>query len=202
MYSPYLLSTKNRDFNPDDISPHYGRSFSMGKTASKKFPEQEHTLPVPMHVRANSTPAHIETPRTEITQHCHKRFPSCIETPVAQKESKKVSVDTFFGRNLDDHHNKRAASESKEKLTKRNASSPAAISMLSVAADHKHDKSGKSIKATPELLAELLRGSSEKMSTAERERNKKAFHYDSISLPMAVQKFVVRIKCYTIVAKN
>lgn len=76
-------------------------------------------------------------------------------------------------------------------MTKRNASSPAAISMLSVATDNKHEKSDKTIKATPELLAELLRGSSEKMSTAERERNKKAFHYESISLPTAVQKFMV-----------
>lgn len=109
---------------------------------------------------------------------------------MARKDSKKASVDTFFGRNADDRHSKRATSESKEKITKRNASSPAAISMLSVAADHKHDE-GKSLKASPELLAELLRGSSEKMSTAERERNKKSFYYDSISLPVAVQKFMV-----------
>lgn len=109
---------------------------------------------------------------------------------MARKDTKKASVDTFFGRNTDDRHSKRATSESKEKITKRNASSPAAISMLSVAADHKHDK-GKSLKASPELLAELLRGSSEKMSTTERERNKKAFYYDSISLPVAVQKFMV-----------
>lgn len=84
-------------------------------------------------------------------------------------------------------------------MTKRNASSPAAISMLSVASEQKHDKSNKSLKASPELLAELLKGSSEKMSTSEREqRNKKAFYYDSIALPMAVQNFMVSgnyLKC-------
>lgn len=170
----------------------------MGKPNSKKSSELDQSLPVPMHIRANSTPAHIETPRTEPPQHCHKRFPSCVETTpataaivAARKDTKKVSVDTFFGRNTEDRHSKRAASESKEKMTKRNASSPAAISMLSVATDNKHDKSDKSIKASPELLAELLRGSSEKMSTAERERNKKAVHHESISLPAAVQKFMV-----------
>lgn len=191
-HSPYLLSAKQRDLYLDDVVPYYARSFSMGKPNSKKSTETDNSLPVPTHVRANSTPAHIETPHTDSSQHCHKRFPSCVETTTTRKETKKVSVDTFFGRITDDRQSKRAASESKEKMTKRNASSPAAISMLSVASEQKPDKSNKSLKASPELLAELLKGSSEKMSTAEREqRNKKAFYYDSIALPMAVQNFMV-----------
>lgn len=194
-----MLSARHRDSNLtscEDINspPYTQRSISMGKPST---PRSENALPIPMHTRAASTPAHIEISRTEPIQHYHKRYPSCVETS-PRKETKKFSVDNYTMRNVDDRHNKRASSESKEKITKRNASSPAAISLLSVANEklqrfnqENFKQKSEPIKASPELLAELLRGSSEKMTAAERQRNKKATHFDSIVLPAAVQRFLV-----------
>lgn len=203
-----MLSAKQRDSNLlsyDDIVPPYTqRSISMGKSSSsRKSSETDNSLPIPVHTRAASTPAHIETPRNEAVHSHHRRYPSCVETS-PRKETKKFSADSYM-RIADDRHNKRALSESKEKITKRNASSPAAISLLSMANEKLHrcntDDRGKSpikqntlpIKASPELLAQLLAGSSEKMTTAERERNKKQVHVDAYALPMAVQKFLVSV---------
>lgn len=196
VFSPFLLSAKQRDLNfqsYDDILPYYGRSISMGKTSTtKKLNESENSLPVPMHIRANSTPAHMETQRNELAQHHHKRYPSCVETSPRKDATKKSSMDNFTTRNTtDDRHSKRASSESKDKMTKRNASSPAAISLLSVTTATNEKQKTDLIKASPELLAELLKGSSEKMTAAERERSKKAFYFDSTALPIAVQKYLV-----------
>lgn len=132
-------------------------------------------------------------------------FPSCVET-LPKQDTKKYSADSYMTRNTDDRHSKRASSESKDKITKRNVSSPAAISLLGAAGNEKNqrlssDDRGKMppkqttlpLKASPELLAELLRGSSEKMTTAERERNKKLVHVDAYVLPMAVQQFLVSV---------
>lgn len=204
-----MLSAKQRDSNLlayDDIVPPFTqRSISIGKSSSsRKSNEMENSLPIPMHTRAASTPAHMEAPQNEAVHAAHhKRFPSCVETS-PRKETKKFSADHFVLRNVDDRHSKRAMSETKEKLTKRNASSPGAISLLSNAEKmQRFDDRGKSpmkhnqslpLKASPELLAELLRGSSEKMTTAEqRERNKKALHVDAYALPMAVQQFLVSV---------
>lgn len=211
-----MLSAKQRDSNLlayDDIVPPFTqRSISMGKsTSSRKSSDTENSLPIPMHTRAASTPAHMEAaPRNETVHGHHKRFPSCIETsPRKERETKKFSADHFIVRNVDDRHSKRAMSETKEKLSNRNASSPGAISLLSnVEKMHRFDDRGKPqmkhnqslpLKASPELLAELLRGSSEKMTTAERERNKKVLHVDAYVLPMAVQQFLVSmIICFLV----
>lgn len=214
-----MLSAKHRDQNLqscDDISPHHQRSISMGKPNSPR--KANDSLPLPMHIRAASTPAHIETPRPDTAQYHHKRYPSCVETTTRHNNSdpglmkkdasKKFSVDNYTMRTVEDtSQNKRASSEAKEKLAnKRNASSPASISLLNLTNDkqqrHYSDEGGKSptnkqksmLKATPELLAELLRGSSEKMVTAERERNKKASHAEAISLPPTVLKYLVSLE--------
>lgn len=207
VFSPYMLSAKQRDSTLlayDDIVPPYTqRSISLGKpSSSRKSSEIDNSLPIPMHTRAASTPAHMEVPRNEPIQTHHKRYPSCVETS-PRKETKKFSTDNFITRNTDDRHSKRASSETKEKITKRNASSPGAIA-LKEGNDklHRFDDRGKSplkhnislpLKASPELLAELLKGSSEKMTTAERERNKKLLTVDAYALPAAVQKFLVSI---------
>lgn len=205
-----MLSAKQRDSNLlayDDIVPPFTqRSISMGKSSSsRKSSDTENSLPIPMHTRAASTPAHMEAPRNEALHVAHhKRFPSCVETSPRKETTKKMSADHYIVRNADDRHSKRAMSETKEKLTKRNASSPGAISLLSnIEKLHRFDDRGKSpmkhnqslpLKASPELLAELLRGSSEKMTTAEqRERNKKVLHVDAYALPMAVQQFLVSV---------
>ncbi|XP_031626312.1 uncharacterized protein LOC116342734 [Contarinia nasturtii] len=204
--SPYMLSAKQRDSNllayDDLVPPFTQRSISLGKSiSSRKSSETENSLPIPVHCRAASTPAHMEAPRNEAVHAYHKRFPSCVETS-SRKDTKRISTDSYGVRNADDRHSKRATSEIKDKITKRNASSPAAISLLNVGNEkstHRHDDRGKSpmkhnqslpLKASPELLAELLRGSSEKMTTSERERNKKMVHTDAYALPMAVQQFL------------
>lgn len=208
-----MLSAKQRDSNLlayDDIVPPYTqRSISLGKPSSpRKSSETDNALPVPMHTRAVSTPAHIEAPRKEAIHASHKRYPSCVETS-PRKETKKFSADNYITRNTDDRHSKRAQSESKEKITKRNASSPAGMSLLGGEKMHRFDDRGKSpmkhnqslpLKATQELLAELLRGSSEKMTTAERERNKKMLHVDAYALPSAVQQFLVSVRFFIVVA--
>lgn len=209
-FSPYMLTAKQRDSNLhayDDVLPHYTqRSTSMGKSSSsRKSSDTENSLPIPTHARAASTPAHIEAPRNEAVHSHHRRFPSCVET-LPKQDTKKYSADSYMTRNTDDRHSKRASSESKDKITKRNVSSPAAISLLGAAGNEKNqrlssDDRGKMppkqttlpLKASPELLAELLRGSSEKMTTAERERNKKLVHVDAYVLPMAVQQFLVSV---------
>lgn len=194
-----MLSAKNRDSNltscEDIYSPYYTqRSISMGKPST---PKTESSLPLPLHTRAASTPAHMETPCPEMMQHHHKRYPSCVETS-PRKDTKKFSMDSYHARNADDRYSKRALSESKEKIGKRNASSPAAISLLNVANEklqrfnqNNFKQKSEPIKASPELLAELLKGSSEKMTAAERQRNKKTTQIDSIVLPAAVQRFLV-----------
>lgn len=206
-----MLSAKQRDshlLNYDDTVPPYTqRSISLGfqkPLSPRKSSETENSLPIPMHTRAASTPAHMEAPRNDAIHAYHKRYPSCVETS-PRKETKKFSADNYITRNTDDRHSKRAQSESKEKLTKRNASSPGGMSLFSGDKGHRFDERGKSpmkhnqslpLKATPELLAELLRGSSEKfqkMTTAERERNKKLLHIDAYALPAAVQQFLVSV---------
>lgn len=211
-----MLTAKQRDSNLqvfDDFTPPYTqRSISLGKPSiaslsSRKSSETENSLPIPMHIRAASTPAHMEAQRNEQIHPGHKRYPSCVETSPRQ-DTKKFSTDSYVSCPVtDDRHGKRASSESKEKITKRNASSPAAISLLVSAAatnnksqhfhsDDRNKMPGKQntlpIKASPELLAELLRGSSEKMTTTERARNEK-LHAELYRLPVAVQQFSVSV---------
>lgn len=202
-----MLSAKQRDSHllvyDDAVPPYAQRSISLGKpSSSRKSSETDNSLPIPMHTRAASTPAHMEAPRNDAIHAYHKRYPSCVETS-PRKETKKISADNYIARNTDDRHSKRAQSESKEKLTKRNASSPGGMSLFSTDKVHRFDDRGKSpmmkhnqslpLKATPELLAQLLSGSSEKMTTSERERNKKLLHIDAYALPAAVQQFLVSV---------
>lgn len=215
-----MLTAKQRDSNLqvfDDVTPPYAqRSISLGKpsihgssSSNRKSSDMENSLPIPMHIRAASTPAHMEAAqRNEPIHSSHKRYPSCVETSPRQ-DTKKYSTDNYVARPsaADDRYVKRASSESKEKITKRNASSPAAISLLAanaavntksqhVHSDDRNKMPAKQntlpIKASPELLAELLRGSSEKMTAAERERNEKS-HAEQYLLPVAVQQFSVSV---------
>lgn len=206
-----MLTAKQRDSSLqvfDDLTPPYTqRSISLGKPSmlpsALKFDETENSIPIPLHMRAASSPAHIEAQRNEQVHSNHKRYPSCVETSPRQYAN-NYSIDSCATCPADDRHSKRASSESKENINKRNASSPAAISLLASAAVnksqhiHPDDRNRMPvkqhtlpIKASPELLAELLRGSSEKMTMkAERERNEK-LHAKLYTLPVAVQQLSV-----------
>lgn len=208
-YSPYMLTAKQRDSSLqvfDDLTPPYTqRSISLGKPSmmpyAYKLGETEHSIPIPLHMRAASSPAHIEAQRNEQVHSNHKRYPSCVETSPRQYASNCSSDSCAPTCPADDRHSKRASSECKENLNKRNASSPAVIS-LSVSAAlnksqnfHPNDRNRIPVKPSPELLAQLLRGSSEKMTMkAERERNEK-LHAKLYTLPVAVQQLSVSIRC-------
>lgn len=167
-----------------------------------------------MHTRAASTPAHIEQQSSETLATEHRRSPSCVEQTSSQRHNvsdpgfrkdftKKFSVENF----ISERETKRASSEVKEKVTKRNSSSPAAISLLNFTNEklqkitfdelnrHKVHKHKSSLKATPELLAELLKGSSEKMAAAEQ--SKKATVDQTQSLPTAVLRCLVSVCPFT-----
>ena len=167
-------------------------------------------LPIPSHTRAASTPVQTESTRSDLVAH-HRRFPSSVDTSTKQitsdpgfrKDSKKFSLDSS---RAEDRLSKRASSETNDKLSKRNSSSPAAVSLLAsptekvqhkrsldemkLSQNHRGQQSKSHLKATPELLAELLKGSSEKMVTAEQ-RHKS--HHSSNALPSAVLRCLVSV---------
>lgn len=204
-----MLSAKHRDDNVhsyDDLTSAASRP-AKAPSKARKSNSTANSLPIPTHTRAASTPAHMEKPPTELSVQ-HRRSPSCVESITRNNSSdpgfckdtsKKISVDNFAPP-YDERETKRASSETKEKLTKRNASSPAAISLLNFTNEklqqisfdemnrHKAHKHKSSLKATPELLAELLKGSSEKMAAAERSRKNVDY---TMSLPNAVLRCLV-----------
>lgn len=165
-------------------------------------------LPLPIHIRAASSPVQTDHTATDLTVR-HKRSPSGVASsgpkhnksdPGMRKDSsKKFSLD-FNARSdtADDRLTKRASSESHEKFSKRNSSSPAAVSLLAFTNERSSgnempsrgqnsNKQKVSLKATPELLAELLKGSSEKLVKQERNKGN-----DSASvLPTAVLRCLV-----------
>lgn len=214
-YSSYMLSPKHRDDtlqSCDDIASVSSRS-SKSSTKARKSHSTANSLPIPTHTRAASTPAHTEKSQTEVLSQ-HRRSPSCVESISSHQSTsdsgyrkdgnKKISMENFSTTSYDERDTKRASSETKEKLTtKRNSSSPAAISLLNFTNEkleklnlndlsrHKTHKHKSSLKATPELLAELLRGSSEKMATAEQ---KKKNNDHTVSLPNAVLRCLVSTK--------
>lgn len=217
-----MLSAKHRDFNLqsyDDISSlplGHHRNSAGAKTPRKSHSGGVNSLPIPKHTRAASTPVHIEKQSTVDLKPQHRRFPSCVETtqrhntfdPGLRKDTpKKFSLDNFAPRH-DERDAKRASSEAKElATTKRNTSSPAAISLLNFTNEKlqklnfdelsrkssTQSKHKTSLKATPELLAELLKGSSEKMVTSEQ--TKKSSNRSTVdhsnTLPTAVLKCLV-----------
>lgn len=219
-----MLSAKHRDFNLqsyDDISSlpsGHHRNSGGSKTSRKSHSGCANSLPIPKHARAASTPVHIEKQTTIDLKPQHRRFPSCVESTPRHNTSdpglredapKKFSLDHFAPRH-DDRDAKRASSEVKELTTsKRNTSSPAAISLLNFTNEKlqklnfdelnrktsSQSKHKTSLKATPELLAELLKGSSEKMVTCEQTKksNNRSIGDHSNTLPTAVLKFLVSI---------
>lgn len=217
-----MLSAKHRDFNLqsyDDISSlplGHNRNSGGTKTPRKSHGGGVNSLPIPKHARAASTPVHIDAQSTVDLKPQHRRFPSCVETsprhntsdPGLRKDTpKKFSLDNFAPRH-DERDAKRASSEVKELATaKRNTSSPAAISLLNFTNEKleklnfdelnrkssTQSKHKTSLKATPELLAELLKGSSEKMVTSEQTKksSNRNIGDHSNTLPTAVLKCLV-----------
>lgn len=145
-------------------------------------------LPVPCHQRASSTPVHMETTAKEPLHSNHRRFPSCIDsTTDLKKEFKKMSLDSSVLKEP-----LRAPKKFTSLETNINAKRPSKDESKSQFTVHrKDDASSNTLKATPELLAQLLKGSSEKLVAEQFERKLHQHPGESITLPTALLKCLV-----------
>ncbi|XP_063700137.1 rho guanine nucleotide exchange factor 17 [Culicoides brevitarsis] len=135
-------------------------------------------LPVPSHTRTASSPSQL----LEITQRSPSPIPHTRTDSTAEKPStKKLSLDCHHANLETGNKPKRASSDTTDKHSKRSSSS----------ASDKSDKHGRYSSRTPsersfilhtpetpkgpvpspELLAELLKGSSEKLTTEQHQRS-------------------------------
>lgn len=151
-------------------------------------------LPVPCHTRAASTPSQTEMTTPEPIVAHHRRYPSIDQF---NDKTKKLSLDS----NLD--KSKRASSEVHDKNPKRNSSGASEKSFqkrsfdeirLSQVSRTPSDRSvetpkGAGILPTPELLAELLKGSSERLAAEQNQMG--GAGSGSTALPSAVLKCLV-----------
>uniref|UniRef100_A0A336MX06 CSON009087 protein n=1 Tax=Culicoides sonorensis TaxID=179676 RepID=A0A336MX06_CULSO len=190
-----LLEELNRKV--ESLSPMRGRGISSLSFDESSIPHSHkmknrkaHTLlPVPSHTRTASSPSQL----LEITQRTPSPIPHTRTD--SDKHNKKLSLDCHHA-NLDAKP-KRASSDTTDKHSKRSSSS----------ASDKSDKQGRFSSRTPsersfilhtpetpkgpvpspELLAELLKGSSEKLTTEQhqqssRSSNTQSGHHQSSSL--------------------
>ncbi|KAL7038622.1 hypothetical protein ACKWTF_009632 [Chironomus riparius] len=168
------------------------------------------SLPVPMHQRAGSSPVPlIETPSPDPLPISHKKYPSNIDQRMVGSDHlslrsegvpKKLSLDSHLS--VDQKSPKRASSDISDKHSKKNYSdkfiqkrnyeelrvstTPSEKAFVLNTPD-----TPKNMAATPELLAELLKGSSEKILTDQTSQNKKhqmrnSSSSNSSGLPLAV----------------
>lgn len=178
-------------------------------------------LPVPMHQRTVSSPVPlIETTSPDALPIHHKKYPSSIDQRVTEnherisfkQDLKKLSLDSCL---LSEKSPKRTSSDISDKHSKKNSfnsdkihqkrsldemrlssqNSSQTASENSFILMTPETPTPKSMAATPELLAELLKGSSEKQ--VNENQNRKHQHQHSIisstgiALPTAVLKCLV-----------
>lgn len=131
----------------------------------------------------------MDPARKEIVAN-HRRFPSCIDGSTdLKKEFKKMSLDSSSSikdilrspkKSTSLETNINAKRNSKEEFRLQPSTNP-----------RKEDTLRNTLKATPELLAQLLKGSSEKLVTEQYQLNKQRVGIVSMSLPTAVLKCLV-----------
>lgn len=151
------------------------------------------SLPVPIHQRAGSSPVPlIETPSPDPLPLHHKKYPSSIDQRVTDSAenlpfkpdgaTKKLSLDSHLS--VDQKSPKRASSDISDKHSKKNYNDKFIQKRnfdelrVSTTPSEKNfvlntPETPKNMAATPELLAELLKGSSEKILTDQTSQNKK-----------------------------
>lgn len=183
---------------------------SIPHSHKAKYRKSNTLLPVPSHTRTASSPSQL----LEITQRTPSPIPHTRTD--TEKTNKKLSLDCHLP-NLDAKP-KRASSDTTDKHSKRSSSS----------ASDKSDKHGryssrtpsersfvlhtpetpKGPMPTPELLAELLKGSSEKLTTEQHQRSSRSSNAQSshtqppasgdygCDLPPAIVKCLVSTKLY------
>ncbi|KAG5680642.1 hypothetical protein PVAND_010136 [Polypedilum vanderplanki] len=169
------------------------------------------SLPVPMHQRAGSSPVPlIETPSPDPLPN-HKKYPSSIDQRIVDSSdhlsfksdsgsTKKLSLDSHLS--VDQKSPKRTSSDISDKHTKKVYGDKVHLQKRSFdeirmpATPEKNfilntPETPKNMAATPELLAELLKGSSEKILNEQTTQNKKHQlrnneNSGSSNLPLAV----------------
>lgn len=155
-------------------------------------------LPIPYHIRASSTPIQSETYSKEVS---HKRFPSYVDTSTVnelKKDQKKMSLDNINVSKSQENFGKDSKKYSGgcEKVQKHSLDE----GRLSISSGGGEKKkyildTPNTIQATPQLLAELLKGSSERLVSEQLQSNQRI---TSSSLPTAVLKCLVSLKiCIT-----
>lgn len=167
-------------------------------------------LPVPCHTRASSTPVQMELSRKEPTHSHHRKFPSNIDTTGImdiKKDAKKYSLDSARDRSpkknasalldtFSDKNMKRNAVHEKmhsmdeSRLSGRKTTAAASDSNNSAGSNSSSAR--KTIQATPELLAELLKGSSEKLVAEQHQMNQRSGSSSGSSTPATLPTAVLK----------
>lgn len=153
-------------------------------------------LPIPYHVRASSTPIQSDSYSKEVS---HKRFPSYVDTSTVneiKKEQKKMSLDNLSKSHENFGKDSKKSSGTNEKLQKLSLDEGRLMSS-SESNNKKKSVSNTSsaIQATPQLLAELLKGSSERLVSEQLQSNQRI---TSSSLPTAVLQCLVSLNSCSI----
>ncbi|XP_037050154.1 uncharacterized protein LOC119084247 isoform X2 [Bradysia coprophila] len=145
-------------------------------------------LPIPYHVRASSTPIQSDSHSKEVS---HKRFPSYVDTSTVndlKKDQKKMSLDNLSKSHENFGKDSKKSSGAGDKLQKHSLDEGRLLSSSSSESGNKKKCSSdtsNTIQATPQLLAELLKGSSERLVSEQIQSNQRI---TSSSLPTAVLK--------------
>jgi hypothetical protein len=170
-------------------------------------------LPIPIHTRTVSSPVPlIETSSPDSLPIHHKRYPSNIEHRVSdnsfKSDTKKLSLDSYLS--SAEKSPKRTSSDITDKQSKKNAytvdkqhpkHSLDEIRMSKQSSNERNfilktPETPKSVAATPELLAQLLKGSSERLLTEQNSSSgystPNIFNSSGgIALPTTVLKYLV-----------
>jgi hypothetical protein len=210
----FICSTKKSNCSLDSTGSSGGGFFSRNLKS-----RNNDSIPVPMHQRAGSSPVPlIKTPSSPDALPTHKKIPSSVDQRTADcndntgfnlhsscssSSTKKLSLDSHLS--VEQKSPKRTSSDISDKHSKKNYSEKLQVQKRSfdeirVSAVHseksselKKRETTKKMAATPELLAELLKGSSEKILNEQTTQNKKHQMRNSgsssnmnMNLPLAV----------------
>lgn len=163
------------------------------ETQRKAYRKNNSThLPIPYHVRASSTPIQSDSYSKEVS---HKRFPSYVDTSTVsepKREQKKMSLDNLSKSHENFGKDSKKLTGTGDKLQKHSLDEGRLMSSSSESGNKKKAVSDtpNTIQATPQLLAELLKGSSERLVSEQLQSNQRI---TSSSLPTAVLKCLVSL---------
>lgn len=148
-------------------------------------------LPIPYHVRASSTPIQSDSYAKEVS---HKRFPSYVDTSTVnelKKDQKKMSLDNLSKSHENFGKDSKKSSGTGDKLQKHSLDEGRLMPSTESGNKKKYvSDTPNTIQATPQLLAELLKGSSERLVSEQLQSNQRI---TSSSLPTAVLKCLVSL---------